>query len=150
MKIGATEQELVIQEIGALGVLLRNPETRARYAELRSAIEAGEVPDELLGHLGNVLELGLESGRIRNLYGADGEQALARVFQRTPAGSERAAGAREVTDALAGLRGQCIEDISISAVGPGSYGITIDTDRCQITLRLDRAGARVENVAVGI
>ena len=150
MRIGAIEQELLVEELGALGALLRQPETRARYAELRTAIEAGEVPDELLGHLGNVLELGLESGRVRKLYGADGEQALARVFQRTPAGAERAAAARAVSEALAGLRGQAIEDITVSATGPGSYGIVIDTDRCQITLKLDRSTARVENVAVGM
>ena len=150
MRIEALEQELLVQEIAALGALLHNPETRARYAELRATIQEGEVPDELLGHLGNVLELGLQSGRLRKLYGADGELALAHVFRRTPAGAELSAGAREVTEALSGLRGQTINDITISALGPGSYGLTIDTDRCQLTVRVDRGGARIENVAIGL
>jgi hypothetical protein len=150
MKLGATEQELLGEEIATLAGLLRNQETRARYLELSDAIREGDVPDDLLGHLGNVLELGLQSGRLRKLYGADGELALSRVFQRTPAGAELNDAARDVTAALAGLQGQIIEKINVSALGPGSYGLTIDTDRCQITLRLDRASARVENVAIGI
>ncbi|HLJ68284.1 MAG TPA: hypothetical protein VKX16_13075 [Chloroflexota bacterium] len=150
MRIQATEQELLVQEIAALGTVLRNPETRARYADLRAAIEAGDVPDELLGHLGNVLELGLQSGRLRKLYGADGEQALAHVFRRTPPGASLSEAASEVTKALSGIRGQTVEDITVSALGPGSYGVTIDTDRCQLTMRLDRAGVRIENVAIGL
>ncbi len=90
MRIGQTEQELLEQEINALGQLLRDPAARARYTELRDQIRDGEVAEELLGHLGNVLELGLQSGRLRKLYGADGEQALTRLFHRTPAGGRLA------------------------------------------------------------
>jgi hypothetical protein len=51
---------------------------------------------------------------------------------------------------MSALQGQTIADIKVSAIGPGSYGLMIDTDRCQISLRLDRSGVRVENLAVGV
>jgi len=150
MKIKAAEQELLIPEINAFAAALRDPAARARYEELGQAVAEGEVDDDLSGHLGNVLEIGLQSGRLRKFYGADGEQALARLFHRTPAGSALADAAGAVTQALKALHGQTIEDVKISAVGPGSYGLMIDTDRCQINVRLDRTGVRVENVAIGI
>jgi hypothetical protein len=150
MRISATEQELLIPEITTFARALSDPAARARYEELRLAVEEGEVGDELTGHLGNVLEVGLQSGRLRRFYGADGEQALARLFHRTPAGADLSEAAKAVTQALTALHGQVIEEIRVSALGPGSYGLMIDTDRCQINLRLDRSGVRVENLAVGV
>ena len=150
MRISATEQELLVPEIALFARALHDPGARARYEELQGAVEEGEVEEELLGHLGNVLEVGLQSGRLRKFYGADGEQALARLFHRTPSGAALADGARAVTEAVGALKGQVIEEIRVSALGPGSYGLTIDTDRCEIVLRLDRSGVRVENVAVGV
>jgi hypothetical protein len=45
---------------------------------------------------------------------------LARLFHRTPAGASLAAAASAVSEALTALQGQVIEEIKISAVGPGS------------------------------
>jgi hypothetical protein len=150
MRISAVESELLAPEIRSFAGALHDPGARARYEELRIAVEEGEVGEELVGHLGNVLEIGLQSGRLRRFYGADGEAALARLFRRTPAGAELSGEASAVTEALTALQGQSLEDVTISAVGPGSYSLTIDTDRCQISVRLDRSGVRVENVAIGI
>ncbi|HEX6507224.1 MAG TPA: hypothetical protein VF221_06280 [Chloroflexota bacterium] len=150
MKISAIEGELLVPEIRSFAGALHDETARARYEELRVAVEDGEVGDELIGHLGNVLEIGLQSGRLRRFYGADGEATLARVFRRTPSGVALSEAASDVTHALTALHGQNLEDIQVSALGPGSYGLTIDTDRCQINLRLDRSGVRVENVAIGI
>ena len=150
MKITSVEQELLAPEIATFAAALHDPTARDRYRRLHAAVEEGEVEEALVGHLGNVLEIGLQSGRLRKFYGADGEAALARVFRRTPAGAAPVEAAAAVTDALTALQGQQIEDITISALGPGSYGLTIDTDRCGITLRIDRSGVRVENLALGI
>ncbi len=150
MKITAVEQELLAPEITTFAGALHDPTARARYRELHAAVVEGEVDDDLVGHLGNVLEIGLQSGRLRKFYGADGEAALARVYRRTPAGAGPVQAAQEITKALSGLRGQTIADLQISALGPGSYGLTIDTDRCQISVRIDRSGVRVDNVAIGI
>jgi hypothetical protein len=150
MKITAVEQELLVPEIATFAGALHDPTARARYEHLRVAVEEGEVDDVLVGHLGNVLEIGLQSGRLRRFYGADGEAALARVFRRTPAGAAPVKAASAVTEALTALHGQNIQDIQISALGPGSYGLMIDTDCCQINVRIDRNDVRVENLAVGI
>lgn len=150
MRISAVEQELLAPEIAGFAAALHDPAARARYEALRAAVESGEVGDELAGHLANVLEVGLQSGRLRRLYGADGEQALTRLFQRTPAGAALTAQANAVSEALAALHGHVIEEVRIAAVGPGSYSLTIDTDRCQISVRLDRGGVRVHNVEIGV
>jgi hypothetical protein len=150
MNLNATEGELLSGEITLFGAVLRDPAARARYAELREAVAEGFVPDELLGHLGNVLEIGLQSGRLRNLYGADGEAALAAVFRRTPAGAALHDAATSVTHALSSLQGQAIEGIKVSALGPGSYGLSIDTQGCSMELRLDRGGVRVQSVVIGV
>jgi hypothetical protein len=150
VRISAVEQELLVPEVISFGRALRDPDAKHRYDELRAAVEQGDVPDELAGHLGNVLEVGLQSGRLRKFYGADGEQALAKLFHRTPSGARLADAARAVTEALAPLAGQTIHDIRVSAAGPGSYRLLIDTDRCEINIRLDRSGVDIENVAIGV
>lgn len=150
MRVSAVEQELLIPEIAGFAAALHDPTARSRYESLRDAVESGEVDDALAGHLANVLEVGLQSGRLRRAYGADGEQALTRVFQRTPAGAALAADARAVSEALSALQGHVIETVSIAATGPGSYSLTIDTDRCQLSVRLDRGGVRVNSVELGI
>ncbi|MGH2441618.1 MAG: hypothetical protein ACRDFX_00440 [Chloroflexota bacterium] len=150
MKVTSTEQELLIEEIRKFVRLLHDSEAREKYETLAGDLRAGEVRDDLLGHLSNVLEIGLQSGRLRAQYGADGEQALAAVFRRTPAGSALSDSARNVSQALSSLEGNIVESIRVSALGPGTYGLAIDTGRCQVNVRLDRAGVRIENVAIGI
>jgi hypothetical protein len=150
MRIDAIESELLVPEIAILSRTLPDPTTRVRYTALLQAVQEGEVGDELVGPLGTLLEISLQSGRVRHVYGADGEAALAKLFRRTPAGQALNAGATEVSDALRGLHGQLIETVDVSALGPGAYSLTIDTDRCQLTLRFDRGGVRVESVAIGI
>jgi hypothetical protein len=71
--------------------------TGDKYAELVGQVDAGEVDD--VDTLESVLELGLQSGRIRALYGPGGEQAATATLRRLPRGSERSASAAEVTAA---------------------------------------------------
>jgi hypothetical protein len=150
MKVAAAEQELLAPEIATFAAALHDPAARARYAALGEAVAAGEVGEELVDGLAAVLEVGLLNGRFRRLFGPEGEQTLSRVYGRTPTGAARAAEAAAVTKALAALRGQVIEEITISAGGPGGYSLTIDTDRCEINVRLDRGGVRVNSVEIGV
>jgi hypothetical protein len=76
------------------------------------------------------------------------EQALTDLFYRTERGSGLREAAREVNTALEALRGHTIEKLSVTAA-PGRHTVAIDTDRCHLTLKLDRAGARIESVEVG-
>src|SRR5262249_23569942 len=70
MRLLEDEQQVMLAEIDAVAAQLQSAEARAAYAELRAAAEAGEVPDELLPPLERLVEIGLETGRIRQLHSA--------------------------------------------------------------------------------
>jgi hypothetical protein len=93
-----------------------------------------------------LLTLSLQSGRVRALYGPGGEQAALRAFRKLPTGAELSESAAAVNDALAALDGRAIERLSLMAVGPGSFTLAVATDGPQLSIRLDRQGARVTSV----
>lgn len=150
LTLSAIEQELVGGEVQAVANMQRDAAAKQRFTELAEYVEAGSVPAERLSQLSTILEIGLQSGRIRRLHGPDGEQAIGRVYQRTPSGIAAAQAAAKVSAALRALIGQTIDDIRVSALGPGSYSLLIDTTECQITVRLDRTGVDVDSVGIGI
>ena len=61
-------------------------------------------------------------------------------------GKEIAETTRELNEALSALEGRTIEKITVSAVGPGEYGVTVSTEDFEIALRLGKAGARVASI----
>jgi hypothetical protein len=150
LKLTATEQELVGAEVRAVASLHQDVAARQRYRSLAELIESGVVPADRLEQLATILEIGLQSGRVRRVYGPDGEQALGRIYQRTPRGAEATAAAAAGGGAHQALRGQVIDEIRVTALGPGAYSVLVDTRQCQITVRLDRGGVRVDNVALGV
>jgi hypothetical protein len=150
LKLGATEQELISEEVRAFAGLQPPGPARERYAALAELVETGAVPADRLDQLGTILEIGLQSGRIRRVYGPDGEMAIGRIYQRTPRGTEATAGAATVTRALEAIKGQIVDEIRVTALGPGSYSILFDTTQCQITVRLDRGGVRIDSLSVGM
>ena len=84
-------------------------------------------------------------GRIRSIYGPEGEQAVLALYRRLPAGRELTQSTRDLNAALAALEGRSLERISVNAVGPGEYGVTISTPDFEVVLRLDRAEARLRD-----
>ncbi|HEX6725045.1 MAG TPA: hypothetical protein VF073_07345 [Gaiella sp.] len=147
-------------------VLLKGEElevARAEVEAVRAAVggdDYGEVLDGLLRALGEgveleerqadeldrLLTLALQSGRGRALYGPGGEQAALRAFRKLPTGADLAQSAAAVNDALAALGGRAIERLSLTAVGPGAFTLAVATDGPQLSIRLDRQGARVTSV----
>jgi hypothetical protein len=150
LRLSAAEQELLAPEVRAFAAIHPEQSGRRRYDALANAIEAGSVPSDSLDDLARVLEIGLQSGRVRRVYGADGEMALGQIYRRTPRGREATDAAAAVTRALEALRGQVLDEVRVTALGPGAYSILLDTQQCQITVRLDRGGVRVDNVALGV
>ena len=146
----AEEQELLREEVGALIRALPEEVVRERYAPLAAGVEAGELPDETLEAAGELLELGLQSGRIRRQHRANGEQALLRLFNQTPAGRALSEQTADVNRALAQLDGQEIESVRLLTRVPGVFLLQIGTDSLELTLRLGPDGAAVESVGVGI
>lgn len=149
MRLAEDERELLMAEVGQAVEQVRTPETRAAFGELLSAVDRGEVPDDLMEPLQNLLEVGLESGRIRRIHRAPGETAARRVYGRTPRGAALSAAADEVNQGLRALVGQTIEEVSISPNGPGSYSLSIATDQGRLLLRLERQSVRLQSLEVG-
>src|SRR5439155_27192477 len=95
-----------------------------------------------------LLELGLQTGRLRAVYGPGGEQAALRLFRKLPRGKELEASAREVTGALASLVGKPLESASIQATGPSTFLVSLAVDGLELSVRLDRQGARLTSVGL--
>ena len=104
----------------------------------------GEDSAELLE---SVLELGLQTGRIRAYYGPGGEQAALATLRRLPRGRERGESAARVTEALATLAGAPIDAVRIAAVAPGAFTSRSRQAGSRRTVRLDATGARLTSLA---
>ena len=146
----AEEQELVSEEVAAYAASLASDEARARFEPLLDAVRSGELPEHVLEPLGQVLELGLQSGRIRRVHRALGEQTLLRLYARTPAGAARAEAVADLNHALGQLEGHTIESVRVHPRTPGTYLLMVTTDQCEMTLSFSPDGAGVEAVALGI
>ena len=140
--------EVALGEAQAVLAMVQDEERRGRLADLVAAVQEGELGDEEAQALEELIELGLTTGRIRIVYGPEGEQAALKTFRRLPAGRELADGAREVTGALAALEGRTLEHVSVQSSGPGAYVVSLAVDGLELSVRLDRAGARIHSVGV--
>ncbi len=148
MDIDPTQRELLIEETRALLNNLKDADSRARYTGLLSALEAGSVPEPLLDALGNLLELGLQTGRLRSRYTAEGEQALLRLFHKTPRGAAAIKAIQETNQALEKLSGHVLQGITFNTRVPGVYTLSLETDQGHFTLRIQREGVWLENVEI--
>lgn len=140
--------EVALGEAQAVLAMVQDEERRGRLADLVAAVADGEVADTEAEALEELLELGLQSGRLRAVYGPGGEQAALKLFRQLPRGRELGETAREVTEALASLEGKTLETVQIQAVGPGAFLLTLGVDGLQLSIRLDRQGARVKEAVL--
>jgi hypothetical protein len=138
--------EVARAEAQAVLSMLQDDARRARLADVVAAVAEGRVGGDDAEALGELLELGLQTGRVRAVYGPGGEQAALGLFRRLPQGRSLADSTRDLNEALEGLSGRELDRVSVTAVGPGEYGVTISADGFEIGLRLGRSGARVTTV----
>src|SRR5262249_12742305 len=85
---------------------------------------------------------GLQTGRLRALYGPGGEQAALKLYRKLPGGRNLGRSAREVSDALSALEGKTLDSVAIQAVGPSAYVVSVRADDLELSVRLDRQGPR--------
>ena len=142
------EQEVVLAEAQTVLAMVEDGPFRGDLAALIAAVQEGEIDESDQSTLEQLLELGLQAGRIRAVYGPGGEQAALGLYRRLPRGAELTGSARAVTRALAALRGQPLESISIQAVGPGAFSVSVSAGGTELSVRLDRQGARLASVGV--
>jgi hypothetical protein len=145
-RVSGEAAEVARAEAQAVLALVADERRRGRLADLVAAVDDGEVEGADADALAELLELGLATGRLRARYGPEGEQAALALFRRLPLGRELTQSARDLNEALSALEGRTIEKVTVSAVGPGEYGVTISTDEYEIVLRLGRAGARLATI----
>ena len=148
VKLGAEAREVVLGEAQAVLAMVQDEERRGRLASLVAAVDEGEVAGDDAQALEELLELGLQTGRVRALYGPGGEQAALRVYRQLPRGKQAGEAAREVTRALASLEGQTLESIGIQAVGPAAFVLSLHAGGAELSVRLDRQGARLTSVGI--
>jgi len=145
----AEERDVALAEVEAVGDAAQPGPYADLLAELADAVAAGSVADEEQARaLERIVALGLQTGRIRALHGPGGEQAALRAYRKLPGGRELSASAEEVTSALAALRGRPLEQVSLAAVGPGAFTLSLAAGGAEISIRLDRQGARLASVGV--
>jgi hypothetical protein len=149
VKLSEQERELLHTEVAQALDQVRSPELKVRYGELLTAIDQGEVPDDLVEPLQTLLEVGLESGRIRKVHTPHGEMAARRLFSRTPRGAALQSSAAEVNEALRALAGHTLEELSVGVTGPGQFSVSVGTSEGKLLLTLDRQGVRLKTVEVG-
>jgi hypothetical protein len=147
--LGAEEREVALAELDAVRGAAQADEYRAVLDAAAAAVESGSVESgHLAEELDRIIGLGLQTGRIRALYGPGGEQAALRAYRKLPTGKELAASAREVNEALASLAGRSLDQISIAAVGPGAFALSLVAGGAELSVRLDRQGARLASVGI--
>ena len=140
--------EVALGEAQAVLAMVQNDERRARLADLIAAVGDGEVADDDADALAELLELGLQTGRLRSVYGPGGEQAALRLFRRLPRGKELNASARDVSAALSSLVGKQLESARVETTGPGSFLVSLAVDGRELSVRLDRNGVRLASVGL--
>ncbi len=142
------EREVALSEVQAVLDAARDEGYRARLGSLADSVERGELEGEEASELERVLELGLQAGRIRAVYGPGGEQAALRLFRRLPAGAGLAETARSVSAALTTLNGRSLDSFRIEVIGPGMYRIALVAGGAEATVRLDRSGVQLASIGV--
>jgi hypothetical protein len=148
VRLASEAREVALAEAQAVRAMAVDDRYRERLAALVAAVSEGEVDEEDAGTLEGLLELGLQTGRIRALYGPGGEQAALALYRRLPRGTELAESAHAVTAALRALEGRRLRAVELRAVGPGAYALSLSADELELSVRLDRQGARLESVGV--
>ena len=147
IRVSETAAEVASAEALAVLAMVMDDTRRARLADIVAALGEGEIrtEDDAEG-LAELLELGLHTGRIRSIYGPEGEQAVLGLYRRLPQGRELTETTRDLNEALRSLEGRTLEQVTVNAIGPGEYGVTISTGDFEVVLRLGKAGARLATI----
>src|SRR5262245_15303435 len=146
VRVSGEAAEVASAEAQAVLAMVQDENRRGRLADVVAAIADGEVSGQDADALAELLELGLQTGRIRSVYGPEGEQATLALYRRLPLGRELSESTRELNEALQALEGKTIERVAVTALGPGEYGVTLSAEDYELVLRLGRAGARLATI----
>jgi hypothetical protein len=139
-------RDVALAEAQSVQTMVRDDELRGRVVDLVAAVDGGEVGGDAADLLESVLELGLQSGRIRAYYGPGGEQAALATLRRLPRGRVRSTSAADVSKALTALVGERLDAVRIAAVAPGAFTLSIEAGGVEASIRLDASGVRLTSL----
>jgi len=146
VRVRGEAAEVARAEAQAVLAMVSDESRRGRLADLVAAVDEGVVEGEDAAALGELLELGLQSGRLRSVYGPEGEQAALGLFRRLPQGRELSQSTSDLSSALEALEGRTLDRVSVHSLGPGEYGVSISAEGFELVLRLGRSGARISTI----
>ena len=111
IELNDVARDVARAEAQAVLAASRDPERRGRLAELIADVDESTltIDSDTADALEEILELGLQTGRVRARYGPEGERAALATFRKLPRGRELTESARELTDALQALTGQRLD-----------------------------------------
>src|SRR5262249_44822620 len=146
LKLRGEAADVALGEAQSVLAMVVDGERRGRLADLVAAVGDGELGDDEAQTLEELLELGLQTRRVGALYGPGGEQAALRTYRQLPRGRELGRSAEDVTRALSALEGKPVESVRLTSVGPGAYTLSLAAGGIELSVRLDRQGARLASV----
>jgi len=146
LKLDRLHRDILAPQLDVFIAAAPDATARAPYEALRAALDTLEIPSELAARLGAIAELAITSGRVREAYGPGAELALWALYQETPRGREIAESVAALNAAMKPLAGQAIEGVTAISRAPGAYALTIKTDQCQMVIRFEPAGVRIESL----
>jgi len=146
LQLSERDRALIAPELKAFVAGLRDEAARAAYTAVLTSLESGSVDGEPLERLGAFLELALTTGRARHRLGPSGEEALRRLYERTPRGAAAKESASQVSEALAPLVGGTLRGLNVDVVRPGTYRLVLETDQYRLQLGFAPAGVTVDSV----
>ncbi len=109
VRMSGEAAEVARAEAQAVLSMVQDETRRGRLADVVAAVDDGEVEGADADALAELLELGLSTGRVRAIYGPEGEQAALALFRRLPLGKELTQSARDLNEALGALEGRTID-----------------------------------------
>src|SRR3954454_9979067 len=142
IRVAGEAAEVARAEAQAVLSMVVDEGRRARLADVVAAVDEGRVEGPDADALSELLELSLQTGRLRAVYGPGGEQAALGLFRRLPRGREVADSTRDLNGALASLEGRPLDRLTVHAVGPGEYGISVSAGGLGVEVRLRRPGRK--------
>ncbi len=144
------EAALIAPHVAQMAVAATDSASRQRYEELTAALADRHLRPEHEGAVAALLELLINSGRLRNHNGPTAEAVARKLYRRTEAGEAAAASAAAVSAALAKLKDQSIKDLALSLRGPGSFALSLATTDFQMVIRIGPSSCTLESLEVSL
>ena len=150
LALDSLQRDALRPHIEAILGATNDPRARDEYHRLSQSVAKLSVEPDLQGRLGAILELLLQSGRIRKQHGPGAESLLLALYQKTPQGRRISESIRALNVALEKLNGQSLEGATAGLRSPGTYALTLKTDQLQVVIRFAPEGVSIESMEVNL